>query len=292
MQAADGQYYGAAYSGGDLKGGTAYRMSPQGKVTLLHTFDTQAPEGSAPAAPFLEASDGAFYGTTTVGANGGCGSLFRLTPEGEFSVLHQFTLASDNACGAGRLALLQAKDGHLYGTTERGGAFNGGTIYRWTSGGTWELLYSFQEAGLPGWSPHSGLVQAVDGALYGTTFDGGESSNGTFYRFDVDTRTVSVIKAFDKGPTDPRQPMGELLLARDGYFCGTTVYGGDHDLGAVYRVTTTGALTMVFSFPAISKKLGYMPFAGLVEGRDGEFFGTTQNGGQFELGTIYRLKLK
>lgn len=292
VQAGDGQYYGAAYMGGDLKSGTAYRMTPKGKVTLLHTFDGFATEGGNPWAPFLLASDGAFYSTTSDSDNGSCGSLFRMTPAGELTVLHQFTLAPDNGCGADTWALMQATDGHIYGVTARGGATNSGAIYRWTSGGVWELLYSFQQAGLPGWQPNSGLVQAADGALYGTTYDGGANGNGTFYRLDPETRTVSVVKAFGSGRTDPRQPRGELLLARDGNFYGTTVYGGEHESGAVYRVTTAGEMTTIFSFPDQSKKLGYMPFAGLVEGRDGEFFGTTHYSGEFNYGTIFRLTLK
>jgi len=292
VQAADGLYYGGAYMGGDLKSGTAYRMTPRGKVTLLHTFDITTTEGGNPWAPFLQASDGAFYSTTSDGENGSCGSLFRLTPAGEFTVLHQFTLAPNNACGADTWALMQAKDGHIYGVTERGGASNGGAIYRWTSGGTWELLHSFQETGLPGWHPNSGLVQVADGAIYGTTYEGGENGNGAFYRFDPDTRTVSVVKAFGSELADPRHPRGELLLARDGNLYGTTIYGGEHESGAVYRLTTAGELTTVFAFPHQAKKLGYMPFAGLVEGRDGEFFGTTHYGGEFGYGTIYRLVLK
>jgi uncharacterized repeat protein (TIGR03803 family) len=186
---------------------------------------------------------------------------------------------------------MQANDGSIYGVTEYGGAFDDGTIYRWTPGGQWELLYSFGGGG-QGTHPRSGLVQGDDGALYGITFYGGEHDRGMFYRFDPATLAVSYLTTFGPGSPQPTHPKGELLLARDGYFYGTTMYGGEHGSGSVYRLTTGGEMTTVFSFPPKAKKQSVMPMAGLVEGHDGEFFGTTETGGEFNHGTLYRLKLK
>ncbi|MEK8030345.1 choice-of-anchor tandem repeat GloVer-containing protein [Ideonella sp. DXS29W] len=289
--ASDGKYYGVAAEGGDLGGGTVYRMTPGGKVTLLHAFDPNSTSAGNPHAPLLEAADGAFYGTTNGIVNGPCGSLFRLTRAGEFSVLHPFSHDPGNGCTPDAMKLTQARDGSIYGVTEYGGAFDRGTIYRWTRSGAWELLYSFGAHG-QGSHPRSGLVQGADGAFYGITIFGGEHDTGMFYRFDPNTLTASFLTSFGAGGPAPVQPNGELLLARDGLFYGTTMYGGKNESGTVYRVTPAGEMTTIFSFPGRGTQQSVMPMAGLVEGRDGEFFGTTETGGEFNHGTLYRLKLK
>lgn len=294
VQAADGQYYGAAYIGGNFKHGTAYRMSRGGKVTKLHDFNLASATGGYPRAPFLQARDGAFYSTTTRGDGDTCGSLFRMTPEGAVTSLHTFLAQPDNGCSGFTWALMQASDGHIYGTTEYAGAHEGGTLYRWTPDGTWQLLHSFGETADHGKTPSSGLAQGPDGQLYGVTKGGGHGT-GTIYRFDPATGTVTTLHRFPSrldDPLGPSEPRGELVLASDGHFYGVTLQGGEHQSGTVFRLSISGEVTTLYSFPDQAEGKGFMPFAGLVEGRDGEFFGTTHYGGKFNRGIVYRLKLK
>jgi uncharacterized repeat protein (TIGR03803 family) len=290
-QGTDGQYYGVTMSAGEHKAGTAYRMTPQGEVTVLHHFDLHAPEGGIPATPLLQASDGAFYGTTSNGGDGGRGSLFRVSADGDFKVLHHFSLASSNVWASPEVPLLQASDGHLYGTTRGGGAFNSGAIYRWKLDGKWDVLYSFQHGSGGGDTPASDLVQAPDGMLYGTTESGGDHGGGTFYRFNPGTEAVTLLYHFSTASMGVSHPVGTLLRARDGYFYGVATLGGKNDKGGVFRLSTAGEYTQVHDFPAASEMLGYLPQAGLVEANDGVFFGTFLFGGEFNQGAIYRLKL-
>jgi uncharacterized repeat protein (TIGR03803 family) len=134
----------------------------------------------------IQGRDGNFYGTTSQGGPFGEGEIFKMTPEGSVRVLYSF-FCSQTECphGSGPVgALVQATDGNFYGTRYSGGVYgiNYGTVFKLTRGGKLMTLHSFD--GTDGTNPFAGLVQAADGAFYGTT-SGGVFLGGTIFRLDA-----------------------------------------------------------------------------------------------------------
>jgi uncharacterized repeat protein (TIGR03803 family) len=122
----DGCLYGTTEFGGEYGYGAVFYRAPSGLYTVLHSFSQH--EGTNPLAGLIQARDGMFYGTTSSGGAQNLGTVFVMTPNGSVTVVHDFTGRADG--GAPVSALLQARDGHLYGTTPLGGAGSVGTVYR------------------------------------------------------------------------------------------------------------------------------------------------------------------
>jgi uncharacterized repeat protein (TIGR03803 family) len=275
-------------------------------LTTIYSFCAQpnCSDGANPYGPLIQATDGSFYGTTTLGGIG-AGTIFRITPEGTLTTLHSFVgYPTDGANPSG--PLIQARDGNFYGTTAEGGAFGYcnsgcGTVFKITTRGILTTLHSFAIA--DGYSPtSSALVQGADGSLYGTTPGGGASSNcgglGCGTVFKITTRgTLTTLHSF--AIADGNYPDGTLIQATDGNFYGTTSCGGAYagargscpiGSGTVFKITPGGALTTVYSFcaqPTCSD--GANPIAGLVQATDGDFYGTTEGG--TNNGTVFSLSV-
>ncbi len=187
IQGTDGNLYGTTENGGPSDQGTVFRVTPGGTLTTLYTFcsQTNCTDGVEPLGGLVQANNGNFYGTTSDGgANGGGGTVFEITPEGQLTTLYSF--CSQPGCADGNYSqtpLVQASSGNLYGTTEVGGVNNGGTVFEITPAGQFTTLYSFcsQPGCTDGIHPHAGLVQASNGNLYGTSVEGGANSAGTIF---------------------------------------------------------------------------------------------------------------
>ena len=233
IQGNDGNFYGTTTGGGTDNWGTVFKITPGGTLTTLHSF--AGPDGSGPYGGLVQGSDGNFYGTTGQGGNPvckagyGCGTVFKITPNGVLTLLHSFT-GPDGIRPLG--GLVQATDGNFYGTTTGGGAHNDcsnqdcGTIFRITPSGTLTTLYNF--AGPDGAEPHASLLQATDGNLYGTTDSGGQGNAGTAFRFTT-SGTLTTLYRFCSltDCADGSVPDGALLQGTSGPFYGTTSTGGD-----------------------------------------------------------------
>jgi uncharacterized repeat protein (TIGR03803 family) len=192
------------------------------------------------------------------------------------------------------MALIQGTDGNYYGTTMRGGAFSSGTVLRLDSKGSESVLYSF--CALPnctdGASPYAGLLQANDGNFYGTTYEGGLYGYGTIFRVTPagDLMTLYSFCAQGLPCADGGEPTGVLIQGSDGNLYGTS--GGDYFgpiQGTIFRITLDGTLTTLHNFcsqPACVD--GEWPYAGLVQGPDGNFYGTTTDGGTSG-GIVFRM---
>jgi uncharacterized protein (TIGR03437 family) len=170
-------------------------------------------------------------------------------------------------------SLVQGTDGNFYGTTYSGGANNTGTVFKVTPGGTLTTLYSFT-GGTDGEYPYAGLVQASDGNFYGTTYGGG-CCDGTVFKI-TPGGTLTTLYGFTGG-ADGGSPSGALVQATDGNFYGTTRSGGANGGGTVFKVTPGGTLTTLYSFGAAGTD-GAQPYAGVIQGTDGNFYGTTYTG--------------
>jgi uncharacterized repeat protein (TIGR03803 family) len=276
IQAADGDLYGTTLFDGPNGNGTVFRLTVAGSLTNLHTFLNA--DGSQPVAHLIEATDGNFYGTTY--GNPGGGSVFRIDPSGALTPVHTFSGAEGSHPLGG---LIEGTDGAFYGTTQYGGESDSGTVFRVTSAGGFSTLHSF--AGTDGASPLAGVIQAGDGDFYGTTGNGGAHEYGTVFRM-TPSGTVTTLHSF-ANDTDGAFPQGSLIQATDGNFYGTTVTGGAWGNGTVFRITSAGTLTTLYSFD-LGAAGGY-PYAALMQAADGNFYGTTAGGGANGFGTVFRI---
>ena len=298
VQGADGNFYGTSRLGG-VGGGTVFKMSPGGKLTLLHSFGGK--NGAYPLSGLVQGTDGNFYGTTSQGGIhhncsniglDGCGSIFKITPSGTATSLYSFD-GSDGAYLVSGLVL--AIDGNFYGTTYEGGNLNClaphgcGTVFRITPAGDLTTVHTFN--GSDGYWPEAGLVQGADGNLYGTTFYGGTTGNGTVFRITSGTLTTLYNFCSQPNCTDGWGPRGQIAQGTDGNFYGTTASGGIYNdcvdlagtCGTVFRITPAGVLTTLHSF---DNSDGANP-NGLMQATDGNFYGTTLDGGDFSCDSLY-----
>jgi uncharacterized repeat protein (TIGR03803 family) len=243
VQGSDGNFYGTTELGGSGTFGTVFKMTPSGMLTTLYNFSGGA-DGRYPCAGLVQGGDGNFYGTTFLGGtysaycgDPGCGTAFTITPGGALTTLCSFCAQPGCADGSRPSAgLVQASDGNFYGTTYRGGARLGGTVFKLTPAGSLTTLYSFCAQGgcADGEEPVAGLVQARGGNFYGTTTYGGAyTSYGTVFKM-TPQGGLTTLHSFDGN--DGSEPRGGLVQAPDGFFYGTTEAGGAHGDGTVFSL--------------------------------------------------------
>jgi uncharacterized repeat protein (TIGR03803 family) len=303
--AQDGNFYGTTTSGGATGWGTVFKLTPDGVLTTLHSFclDTNCLDGASPYGGLVQATDGNLYGATEQGGTLGSGTVFRITVEGEFTIIYNF--CSNRQCADGespRGNLIQATNGRLYGTTSSGGYNSGGTVFRIGKGGAFTYL-DLQNASSGG-GPMAGLLQASDGRLYGTTYYGGHGGDeGSLFRVNFD-RKIVVLYEFcaHKNCSDGSRPTAALIQATDGSLYGTTSSGGaisctsptGNGCGTVFQITPEGKFLTSHTFELSD---GSDPNAGLFQATNGILYGVTSSGGQatecgiYGCGTIFSLNV-
>jgi len=293
------------------------------QFTPLYNFGTHAGDPAHPSYPGFVAQgrDGNLYSTSYDGGTDNAGTVFKVTPAGQVTVLYSFdgvtgafpsgglTLGTDGnfygttfengssnygtvfkITSGGKLTVLHAfegTDGAYYGTTEQGGSADCGTVYRVTAGGTFKTLYNFD--GPHGCQPLAPPVLGTDGNFYGTTLvlTGVNNPNlGAIYKI-TPTGALTLVHTFDG--THGAEAYAPLMQASDGNFYGATVNGGMYGNGVVFEMTPAGAFTDLHDFDPNTE--GGEPFSALVEGTNGFLYGTTVDGGTFNDGTIYSIPL-
>jgi uncharacterized repeat protein (TIGR03803 family) len=274
MQGRDGNFYGVDRAG-------VYKLTLAGVYSLLHYFpyvnDTFFPNR------LVQAGDGNLYGATTDAAdNSSLGEIFKVSPSGDWTVLHKFTGGDDGDTPWAGLTI--GPDGNLYGTTSGGGALGQGVIFRVTLDGVFSVVHGFT-GGTDGARPSSSeLLSATDGNLYGTT-SSGAFGFGTFFRMSLDG-TVTTLNAVKAGP-DGAYPQAPPLQASDDNFYGTTPRGGSYDRGVLYRMSGSGTVTILHEFTGGLD--GSFPTGALIEGPGGYLYGTAPQNGQFNAGVVFRV---
>jgi uncharacterized repeat protein (TIGR03803 family) len=284
VQGSDGNFYGTTASGGAFFQGTVFRMTPAGAVTVLHSFNSFFNEGAVPIGGLVQGSDGNFYGTTALGGAHHKGTVFKIGASGTFTTLHSFS-GSPSEGASPVAALVQGGDGNFYGTTASGGEHLQGTVFRITPAGDLTVLHSFSGFPSEGAVPFAALVQGSDGNFYGTTALGGAHSKGTVFTIDA-AGSLTTLHSFSGSPGEGANPVAGLVQGSDGNFYGTTALGGAHSKGTAFNIDATGSLATLHSFSG-SPGEGSLPFAGLVQGTDGNFYGTTALGGAHAAGTVF-----
>jgi len=219
----------------------------------------------------------------TIAAIGLCVAL--VGRAANYTIINSFPANSGPIC-----ALVQDHEGTFYGTTQRGGDYGYGSVFRLSNSGVFTNLVSFKYS--DGAYPYAGLLQASDGALYGTAQNGSTNDYGSVFRVTTNGRMTTLV-AFTF--TNGAYPKGTLLEGDDGAFYGTTYGGGSNGVGTVFRVTTNGELRTLVSFAVTN---GAHPFAGLTLGGDSALYGTTLQGGTdptnfiFDYGSVFRITTK
>ena len=212
------------------------------------------------------------------------------------TTLYRF-VCYQNVCpdGAGSKAgLVQTTNGGLYGTTYGGGANGYGTVFRITPGGTLTTLYSFcsHSGCTDGADSFARLVQATNGDLYGTTYNGQGIDYGTVFKI-TPSGTLTTLHSFcsQTNCADGSGPVAELVQAANGSLYGTTAYGGaGGSAGTIFKITPSGTLTTLYSFCSQPYcRDGENPVVGLVQAANGDFYGTTPNGGANGHGTVFKI---
>jgi len=312
---AAGNLYGTTFGGGTgNNGGTVFELMPNGTETVLYSFCAQSScaDGTGPNDGLLmDAASGTLYGTTTRGGSNNDGTIFALTPNQArtawtHTILYSFcanpqTLCSDGAIPDG--GVIRDGAGNFYGTTQAGGVPNDrGVVFMLTPGGTENVLYSFGAYSTDGVNPVAGLIMDGSGNLYGTTYQGGNASNGGMvFKLTPSAQlpwTETALYTFCSQTNCTDGGFSEAGLIRDaaGNLYGTTVTGGvaggcnGPGCGTAFMLTPGGTHTVLYTFCSQSNCTdGALPYGGLLMDGAGNLYGTTKSGGNGAGGVVFEL---
>jgi len=300
----EGNLYGTTAYGGAFNFGTVFKITKAGEESVLYSFAGPPNDGGNPFAGLILDSEGNLYGTTLFGGSGdctgaagqkGCGTIFKVSPSGAESVLHNFEGGEDGVYPGS--PLVRDSSGNLYGTTEQGGqancndfAANGcGTVFMLSSDGVETVLHGFSGAPMDGEYPRGVIL--VGGNLYGTTELGGAYSGGSVFEV-TGSGSENLLYSFGGVANDGLNPAAGLVWGGASRFFGTTTIGGGpgclDGCGVVFAVTKTGKEKTLFSFSNIN--VGCIPYAPLIQDAAGYLYGTTSNCGSTGEGAVFVLK--
>ncbi len=276
----EGVIYGTTANGGPFNHGTVFQLSASNTILPLLVFTNTATEGSTPQAGLTADTNGVLFGTASTSGAFGYGNVFKFNSgQSQPTVVHSFN--SDNGSYPYATLLLNT-NGWFYGTTLNGGTNNAGTLFKLSpASGEFTNIFSF--ATTNGANPWASLVQTKDGALYGSTRNGG-IGYGTIFRVTTND-IVETVAVF--GYTNGASPQAELTPGNDDSLYGVARDGGDNARGTIFKVTTNGTIIALLSFNSAN---GSEPYAGMVFGNDGHLYGTTIAGGS-GAGTVFRFIL-
>lgn len=242
VKAADGDYYGVTYFGGDHGGGVLFRFDYTTKqLTPVFHFDDES--GFNPEITLTMDEWGEMlYGVTPEGGDNGNGTIFRFDVFGNaFSKIHDFA----SNYGDSRPGLL-LHEGMLYGVCADGGANGYGAIYKIDLSGT-QFTVLYDDFHDDAFSPYTQLLKTSDGKIYGTLFSGGEFQGGLLFRFDPQSSQLVVLKNFDA--SSGKFSYASLTEGKDGKLFGVTLRGGTHDLGTIFSFDpASGELNVIQNF--------------------------------------------
>ncbi len=329
VEGQDGNFYSTTWAGGTGGDGAVFKVSTNGVMTRLYSFSPPTAvagtfltnsDGAQPQAALALGSDGNFYGTTWKGGTGGNGTVFKVTTNGILTTL--VTFAGTNGANP-EAGLTLGPDDNFYGTTYGGGSGGDGTVFMVTTNGVLTTVHSFtagnydsvngEYTNTDGEAPYAGLTLGTNGNFYGATSMGGSGDSGTlfevttngawtnFYTFSAENYNDSGIGEPDTN-FDGANPTAALTLGADGNFYGTTRGGGKSGSGTLFKVTPNGMLTTLYTFTAGRSILigerdtytnsdGAFPYAGLAQGPNGNFYGTTSGGGSSGIGTLFEVTI-
>ncbi len=281
-----GNLYGTTESGGIYKGpcgqvdgcGIAFKLSPNGKETVLHRFSGTNGDGTLPLQGLVQDSVGSLYGTTAEGGAFSGGTIFKIDTSGKETLLYSFNPSNGGGSYPYGGSLLRDSAGNLYGT-------NRDTVFKFDTSGTFTLLHHFNGQNGDGLEPSGTLIQDAAGNLYGATLFGGAFGFGTVFKIDR-SNNETVLHNFSPTNGDGVAPGGELVMDHAGNLYGATNSGGALYVGTIFKLDPSGTETILHSF---SGDDGNLPELGLVADSNGNLYGTTQYGGQYGGGVVFKV---
>jgi uncharacterized repeat protein (TIGR03803 family) len=300
IQASDGNFYGVSALGGRNEEGFVYKVNrTTGRITHLHDFDFS--DGATPRGSLIQGADGDLYGTTEAGGanrsdycysgqyyqKGGCGTAFKVSLTGAFTKLHDFYTAADGYQAATNTGVIQASDGNFYGMAQVEFPTGWSSVFKMTPGGVVTPFFQFAADNSQGFGTHTGLIQATDGNLYGTTLGLSPSAAeyGTVFRLSL-SGAFQTLYLFQGAPAsgigDGANPWGNLIEGTDGALYGTTYGGGttagncyDGGCGTVFRITTAGDEKVLYRFTGSATDGEWPQNAGLAWVSDDTLYGVS-----------------
>jgi uncharacterized repeat protein (TIGR03803 family) len=281
MQGGGGNFYGADYRGGSNGLGSIFRMTPQGALKILFSFDGAT--GMGPGGQLVEGRDGYLYGTTVGGGARNSGTAFKMRLDGTLQTLHTFCQQSGCADGAlPNAGLIRGLDGSYYGTTSY---FHPGVAFRIGPQGTYAILHRFNHAfeHLPNGlgKPSGPLLQASDGNLYGISLGGGPYRPGGAIFTVTPQGQAKLFHVFGAVKTEGTYPAEALIQAADGDLYGVTISGGAYGGGVVFKISLQGSYQKIYDFPAG----GHQSYGGVIQASDGNLWGVMTGGRVFAITT-------
>jgi uncharacterized repeat protein (TIGR03803 family) len=278
-----GNLFGTALNGGPSNHGSVFEVANNsGKITTLAPF--LGVMGASPLGGLVQDSSGNLIGTASSGGPSGYGDIFEVQPgSGRITVLAGFNF-SNGVYPYG--SLMEDGSGNLFGTMEAGGSAVGskGTIFELPRGsGTVTTLANFN--GTNGAQPYDSLIEDSSGNLFGTTFAGGASNDGTVFELPSGSGTIITLANFNG--TNGANPYAGVIEDISGNLYGTTYAGGANNLGTIFEVQNgSGRITTLVSF---NRSNGANPYGGLIADSSGNLFGAC-DGGPLGFGLVFELK--
>jgi uncharacterized repeat protein (TIGR03803 family) len=260
--------------------------APAQTVSTIYEFNNTS-DPSDPAGVMAQGQDGNFYGVSLSG-NGCCqGIVYKISSEGAITSLYSMGQSDGTNC----TGLTLGTDGNFYGTCKNGGTNNYGTLFKVTSAGVLTVLHNFAAQGSTsdGCIPYVPPTQASNGDFYGTTAFCGTDNYGTVYKLTL-AGVYSLVYSFQGPPNDTVLPLG-LIEGTDGNLWGVG-NGWIISGGGVFKMTLAGKESLVYTFEPNADGAyldGEGPDANLIQGSNGDFYGTTEEGGSANEGTIFSL---
>jgi len=286
----EGNLYGVAFGGGFAGFGGVFKVNPAGHVTVLYMF-TGGADGGYPSGRLIRDAAGNLYGTTEAGGTGNAGTVFKLGPGGDESVLYSFTAGADG--GYPTAGVIRDAAGNLYGTAYLGG-LGSGVVFKLDAAGHETVLYAFT-GGTDGALPFSRLVLDSAGNLFGTTGGGGDLSGcsgfGCGVVFKLDRSGHETVLYSFTGGADGAGPSDLVLDAAGNLFGAASVGGnlsvcGGSGCGVVFKLDSTGHQTVLYTFQGGND--GAYP-GDVTRNVGGKLVGNTDGGGAAGAGVLFKL---
>jgi uncharacterized repeat protein (TIGR03803 family) len=248
IRAADGTLYGTTEGGGENGAGTIYKITPDQQEVILYSFQYCCTGANPTSEPTLDA-EGNLYGTTCcTNYSGDQGVVWKLTPDGIYTVLHDFNEGDEIDEG---IAVAVDKKGSVYGVTFGGGANGDGVVYKISPKGRYKVLHAFD--GADGNSPSGTPLLDKDGNIFGTTQQGGQNGFGTIYEL-TPHGIEKVLYSFTRA--DGISPYPGVVRDDEGNLYGTTQGGGANNYGTLFKFSPAGALTVLHAFGPAQATVG------------------------------------
>ncbi|HTZ97647.1 MAG TPA: choice-of-anchor tandem repeat GloVer-containing protein [Terriglobales bacterium] len=234
---------------------------------------------------FAQGRDANLYSTISNGGANSVGTAYQMTLAGQLTTLYSFCSLSGCSDGSNPLGGLSLGfDGNFYGTTQGGGTGGAGTVFQLTPEGALHTLYTFGNKNDDS-APTYTLLLGQDGNFYGVSEEQYNGQDGTFFKITPSGKFVLLHDFVFTDGSSPNLP----TQGTDGNFYGTALFGGSSNLGVVYKLTPSGAITVLHNFTGYGNGDGSYPVGILVQGSDGNFYGTTKEGGAHNQGTVFKI---